>query len=271
LTFLFPSNYALTTKDPARNLLEMRDIPVLTEKRLSQLARSLEKAARAKHRKTGLPLVTLKFARTLDGKLATITGDSKWISNPSSLRLAHTLRSAHDAVLVGVDTIIRDDPALTVRLVEGRSPRRVVVDSRLRVPPGCKVLAKRGAPSTVIATTSQSDQWKADRIISAGAEVWHVRKDGSNRVDLRYLLQRLGKSDIRSMLAEGGSKLLTSFLKRRLADYLVVVIAPKILGRGMDSVEPGAHRELASLVSASSLKYFRSDDDTVLVARIGKR
>jgi riboflavin-specific deaminase-like protein len=263
-----PSIYALTTKDRGRNLLPMRDIPALTEKRFSRLARSLQKAARAKHRKTGLPLVTLKFAQTLDGKLATVTGDSKWISNPSSLRLAHRLRSAHDAVLVGVDTIIRDDPRLTVRLVEGKNPRRIIVDSRLRIPLGRKVLGRRSAPSTLIATTSLSDQRMANRIISAGAEVWHIRKDGSNRVDLQYLLQRLGKSGIRSMLVEGGSRVLTSFLKRRLADYLVVVIAPKIVGKGMKSVGPSASRGSADLVSAPSLRYFRSGDDIILFARI---
>jgi riboflavin-specific deaminase-like protein len=246
----------------------MRDIPVLTEERFSRLARSLQKAARAKHRKTGLPLVTLKFAQTLDGKLATITGDSKWISSPSSLRLAHRLRSTHDAVLVGADTIIRDDPRLTVRLVKGKSPRRVIADSRLRIPLGSKVLGRRSAPSTLIATTSLSDQPKIDRIISTGAQVWRVRKDPSDRVDLRCLLQKLGKADIRSVLVEGGARILTSSLKRRLADYLVVVMAPKIVGKGIDSVEPAASRGPASLIAAPSLRYFRSDDDIVLFARI---
>ena len=246
----------------------MRDIPFLTEKRFSQLTRWLQKAARTKHRKTGLPLVTLKFAQTLDGKMATITGDSKWISGPSSLRFAHRLRSIHDAVLVGVDTVIRDDPRLTVRLVEGKNPRRIIVDSRLRIPLDSKVLGKRAAPSTVIATTSLSGQRKTDRIISTGAQVWRVRKDTSNRVDLRCLLEKLGKADIRSVLVEGGSRVLTSFLKRRLADYLVVIIAPKIVGKGIESVEPAASRGSAGLISTPSPRYFRSDDDIILFTRI---
>jgi diaminohydroxyphosphoribosylaminopyrimidine deaminase/5-amino-6-(5-phosphoribosylamino)uracil reductase len=246
----------------------MRDIPFLTEKLFSQLARSLQKAARVKHRETGLPLVTLKFAQTLGGKIATIRGDSKWISSSSSLLFAHRLRSIHDALLVGVDTIIRDDPSLTVRLVKGESPRRIIVDSRLRIPLESKVLGKRSAPSTIIATTSLSDQRKSDRIISTGAEVWHIRKDGSDRVNLPYLLQKLGKADIRSILVEGGGLVLTSFLKRRLADYLVVVIAPKIVGKGIDSVEPAASRELANLTSAPSLRYFRAGNDIILTARV---
>jgi len=248
----------------------MKDIPLLTEKHIRQLARSLQKAARVKHRKTGLPLVTLKFAQTLDGKMATVTGDSKWISGFCSLLFAHRLRSIHDAVLVGVDTIIRDDPALTVRLVKGVSPRRIIVDSRLRIPLQSKVLGKRSAQSTVIATTSLSDQRKADRIISAGAEVWRIRKDVSDRVDLPYLLQKLGRSDIGSVLVEGGPRVLTSFLKRRLADYLVVVIAPRIVGKGIDSLGPAASRGSAGLISAPSFKYLRSGDDVILTARVDK-
>jgi riboflavin-specific deaminase-like protein len=248
----------------------MREIPLLTEKHIRQLAQSLQRMARAKHRKTGLPLVTLKFAQTLDGKIATASGDSKWISSPSSLCFAHELRSLHDAVLVGVETIIRDDPRLTVRLVEGRSPRRMVLDSRLRIPLDSKVLERRSAPSTVIATTSLSDRRKTNRIISTGAEVWHIREDGSDRVDLRYLLQKLGRADICSILVEGGSRVLTSFLKRRLADHLVVVIAPKIVGKGMESVGPAASRGSAGLISAPSVKYLRSGDDIILTARIDK-
>ena len=246
----------------------MREIPLLTEKHIRQLAQSLQRMARAKHRKTGLPLVTLKFAQTLDGKIATVTGDSKWISSPSSLRFAHRLRSIHDAILVGVETIIRDDPRLSVRLVKGKNPRRIIVDSRLRIPLDSKVLGKRAAPSTVIATTSLSGQRKTDRIISTGAQVWRVRKDTSNRVDLRCLLEKLGKADIRSVLVEGGSRVLTSFLKRRLADYLVVIIAPKIVGKGIESVEPAASRGSAGLISTPSPRYFRSDDDIILFTRI---
>ncbi|UCB52554.1 MAG: RibD family protein [Candidatus Zixiibacteriota bacterium] len=248
----------------------MKDIPLLTEKQTRQLARSLQKMAQAKYRKTGLPFVTLKFAQTLDGKVATLTGDSKWISGPSSLRLAHRLRSIHDAILVGVETIIRDDPRLTVRLVKGKSPRRIIADSRLRVPLGRRVLGKRSAPSTIIATTSLSNPRKASKITSAGADVWYVRRDSSDHVDLRDLLQELGRADIRSVLVEGGSKMLSSFLKRRLADYLVVVISPKIVGKGLCSVELTAPHQLKGLTSVPSVRYFRSGEDVILTARVDK-
>jgi riboflavin-specific deaminase-like protein len=248
----------------------MKNIPPLTEKNINRLARLLQRMAQAKHRKTGLPFVTLKFAQSLDGKIATFTGDSKWISGPSSLRFAHSLRTFHDAVLVGVNTIIRDDPRLTVRLVRGRSPRRIIVDTRLRIPLGCNLLKGRSAPSTIVATTSLSHKRKANQIRSAGAEVWHIRKDRAGHVDLQHLLQKLGKTDIRSVLVEGGSKVLTSFLKRQLADYLLVVIAAKIVGKGTNSVELTSPQQLKGLISAPSVRYFRSGDDVILTACVDK-
>jgi diaminohydroxyphosphoribosylaminopyrimidine deaminase/5-amino-6-(5-phosphoribosylamino)uracil reductase len=248
----------------------MKDIPLLTEKHIRQLAQSLQRLAQAKYRKTGFPLVTLKFAQTLDGKIATVAGDSKWISSPSSLRFAHGLRSIHDAVLVGVETIIRDDPRLTVRLVKGTNPRRIIVDGRLRIPLGSNVLKGRSQSSTIIATTSLSDRRKANRVISTGAEVCCIRKDRADHVDLQHLLSQLGKTDIRSILVEGGSRVLTSFLKRRLADYLVVIIAAKIVGKGTNSVRPTASRRLENLISMPSLRYFRSGDDVILTAHIDK-
>lgn len=248
----------------------MKDIPPLTEKDISLLARSLERLAQVKYRKTGLPFVTLKFAQTLDGKIATLTGDSKWISGPSSLRFAHRLRSSHHAVLVGVETIIRDDPRLTVRLVEGRNPRRIIVDSKLRIPLECNVLKGKSAPSTIIATTSLSDQRRANKLRSAGAEVWCIRKDLSNHVDLQHLLQEMGKTEIRSVLVEGGSRIVTSFLRSRLADYLLVIIAAKIVGKGINPVRPTASRRLENLISMPSLRYFRSGDDVILTAHVDK-
>jgi diaminohydroxyphosphoribosylaminopyrimidine deaminase/5-amino-6-(5-phosphoribosylamino)uracil reductase len=248
----------------------MKSIPLLTEKNIRLLARSLQGMAGAKCRKTGLPLVTLKFAQSLDGRIATLTGDSRWISGPSSLRFAHRLRSLHDAVLVGVNTVIRDDPRLTVRLVKGRNPRRIITDSRLRIPLGCHLLRGKSASSTIVASTYLSNQQKARRIRSTGAEVWQVRKDRSDRVDLQHLLRQLRQANINSVLVEGGSELLSSFLRRRLADYLVVVIAAKIVGKGINSLELGASRQLKNLISLPSLSYFRSGDDVILTARVDK-
>jgi len=247
----------------------MKSIPVLTEKNILEIEKSLGKLAQAKYRKSGIPFVTLKYAQTLDGKIATLTGDSKWISESSSLRFAHRLRSFNDAVLVGVNTIIQDDPRLTVRLVKGRNPQKIILDSRLRTPLDSNVLKGRAALFTIIATTSLSDLRKIKRIQSTGAKVWVIKKDHSNQVDLQNLLKELGRRNIHSILVEGGSKIITSFLKKRLADRLVVIIAPKILGRGIYSVNPSTTYGFTG-DSFSSPRYFRSGDDVILKALIGE-
>jgi len=248
----------------------MKNIPALTEKAISELEKSLQKLAQAKYRKSGIPFVTLKYAQTLDGKIATLTGDSRWISGSSSLRFTHRMRSSHDAILVGVNTIIRDNPRLTVRLVKGKNPQKIIVDSRLRVPLDSNVLKERAALFTIIATTSLSDLRKIKRIQSTGAQVWLIRKDRYGHVDLRSLLHQLGQRNIRSILVEGGSKMITSFLQKQLADRLVVIIAPKILGRGINSVSPSTPYSFKNLVSFSSLRFFRSGEDVILEAFINK-
>ena len=248
----------------------MKSIPTLTEKNIIELEKSVQKLAQTKHRKTGLPFVTLKYAQTLDGKIATLTGDSKWISGSSFLRFVHRMRSKSDAVLVGVNTIIRDDPRLTVRLVKGKNPQKIIVDSQLRTPLDCKVLKGRAALSTIIVTTSLSDQRKIKRIQSTGAQVWLIKKDRSNQVDLQNLLKELGQRNIRSILVEGGSKIIVSFLKKRLADRSVVVIAPKIVGKGINCVNIPTPYGFENLASFSSLKYFISGDDVILEALLNK-
>lgn len=247
----------------------MKNIPALTEKAISELEKSLQKLAQAKYRKSGIPFVTLKYAQTLDGKIATLTGDSKWISESSSLRLVHRMRSSNDAILVGVGTIIRDDPRLTVRLIKGKNPQKIILDSQLRTPLDSNVLKGRAALFTIIATTSLSDLRKIKRIQSTGAKVWVIEKDHSNQVDLQNLLKELGRRNIHSILVEGGSKIITSFLKKRLADRLVVIIAPKIIGRGIYSVTPSTTYGFTE-VSFSSPRYFRSGVDVILEALIGE-
>jgi diaminohydroxyphosphoribosylaminopyrimidine deaminase/5-amino-6-(5-phosphoribosylamino)uracil reductase len=186
--------------------------------------------------RTGRPFVTLKFAQTLDGRIATRTGHSRWISSPPSLRFAHELRSSHDAILVGVGTVIKDDPELTVRHVRGRNPLRVILDSALRVPPASRVLSGLDDARTLIATLGGADPEKRRRLERAGAEVLTVPPDETGRVSLPHLVGRLGERGISSVLIEGGSEVITRVLAARLADRLVVVVAPKIIGRGTEAV-----------------------------------
>src|SRR5438093_139561 len=183
----------------------------------------------------GRPLVTVHYAQTIDGRIASRTGDSRYVSGDGSLRLAHELRAAHDAVLVGVGTVPGDHPQLTVRLAPGGSPVRVIVDSLLRIPLDANVLTTKGA-RTIVATTSLASEERAAAIRALGAEVLRVKADADGHVDLKDLLARLRDEGIRSVLVEGGRGIITAVLREHLVDRLTVCIAPKVIGEGIAAV-----------------------------------
>jgi diaminohydroxyphosphoribosylaminopyrimidine deaminase/5-amino-6-(5-phosphoribosylamino)uracil reductase len=175
-----------------------------------------------KHRSTGRPFVTAKYAMSLDGKIATRTGESRWITGEASRRHAHRLRHEHDAILVGVNTVLRDDPELSTRLgvPDPRQPLRIVLDSRLRTPPSARVLGAR----TMIATTREGKV--------AGAEVLSLPAGDDQRVNLGALLDELGRRRILSVLVEGGGATHASFLEAGLVDKVYAYIAPTVIGGG---------------------------------------
>ncbi|HEY82403.1 MAG TPA: bifunctional diaminohydroxyphosphoribosylaminopyrimidine deaminase/5-amino-6-(5-phosphoribosylamino)uracil reductase RibD [Dehalococcoidia bacterium] len=219
---------------------------------------------------TGLPLVSLKFAQTLDGRIATVSGDSRWISGEKFRRLAHKLRATHDAVMVGIDTVLRDNPELTVRLVKGRNPTRVILDSSLRIPLDAEVLKLETAP-TIIATTPRADGKKLSRLRQMGVEVLVAREDKSGEVDLRHLLELLGERNISSVLVEGGAGVITSLLRQNLADKVVVAVAPKLMGKGIEAVGELNIREVSQAVKLSFSKIYRLGEDLVIEARLNPR
>jgi diaminohydroxyphosphoribosylaminopyrimidine deaminase / 5-amino-6-(5-phosphoribosylamino)uracil reductase len=223
-----------------------------------------------KYIQTGTPFVTLKFAQTLDGRIATSTGDSKWISSEPSLKWAHRLRSLHDAVLVGVGTVLKDDPQLTVRLVKGRNPTRVVVDSRLRISLNSKILKDLEIAPTIIATTSQADIEKKLALKVMGIEVLTTGEDSEGMVDLKDLLYKLGEKNISSVLVEGGATTITSFIRQGLADKIVAIIAPKIVGKGVETVGDLGILKVGRASKLSFDKVYRKGEDVVVEASIGK-
>lgn len=172
------------------------------------------------------PFVVLKLALSLDGKIATRTGRSRWITGPESRRAVHSLRARYGAILVGVGTVLADDPSLTVREAEGPQPVRIVLDSDGRIPLGAKVLSP-GA-KTVVATTDRMPPGVAAELRDRGAEVWRL-PDDRGRVDLRALLRRLGE-ETDSLLVEGGSEVAWSFLSQGLVHKIAFFYAPRILG-----------------------------------------
>jgi len=180
-----------------------------------------------KHVTTGRPLVVLKSALTLDGKTATPCGDSRWVTGEPSRRMVHRLRSAMDGVMVGVGTLLADDPELTVRLAKGRNPLRIVVDSELRTPVTARLLAAGGGG--VLLATVSTDREKIAALTAAGAEVVAcAQRDG--RVDLTDMLKRLGTRGIQSILLEGGETLAGEMLRQGLIDKFLFFVAPKLVG-----------------------------------------
>jgi riboflavin-specific deaminase-like protein len=189
------------------------------------------------------PRVTIKIAQTLDGRIATRTGQSQWITSEGARALAHELRATHDAVLVGIGTVLHDNPRLTVRMVAGPDPLRVVADSRLRIPLDCCLLAEQPERTICIAAPTARPE-RVQAIEELGGRVL-VGTTGDDGLDLADGLRRLGTLGIRSVMVEGGAGIVTSMLKARLVDRVVVCIAPMILGAGLDAVGDLGIQDLA--------------------------
>lgn len=187
-----------------------------------------------KHVTTGMPFVTLKIAQTLDGRIATAAGESKWITGEEARKEGHRLRDRHDAILVGINTVLKDDPSLTTRVPRGRDPLRIIVDSKLRVPLIAKVLTQRSTAKTFIATLDSMPKDRLDKLLDAGAEILIV-KEKSGQVDLKHLMRMLGSFGITSILIEGGSTVNASALRSGIVDKVVVFAAP-LLMTGADSL-----------------------------------
>ena len=195
------------------------------------------------HRRTGLPFVAAKFAATLDGRIAATSGDSRWISGPETLAWAHRMRPTLDAILVGSETVIVDNPQLTARPPDARGPvpqpLRVVLDSRGRVPPDARVLDDQAQARTLIATTEASPASWREAITARGAEV-AVLPSRDGRVDLPPLLAELGGRGVLLLLVEGGGEVLGSFFDRRLVNKVYAVVAPMLIGGDAQTAVRGA-------------------------------
>jgi len=214
------------------------------------------------------PVVTLAYAQTLDGRLATSTGSSRWISGPESLRFSHELRAGHDAIMVGGGTARRDDPRLTVRLAAGRDPLRVVVDSTLRTPPTAAVLKGDAASGTVLAVTDRAPVAKREEARALGATVLCLPADAEGRVDLVALLAALHDRGVRSVLVEGGARIITALLGARLVDRLVVCVAPKVLGAGVEAVGDLGIRDLAGALVVADASVTPCGVDLIIEGRV---
>ena len=181
------------------------------------------------------PYVVVKFAQSVDGRIATVNGDAKWISGEAERRVSHGMRAASDVILVGVNTVILDDPQLTVRMTPGASPVRVVLDSTLRIPPTARVLdsgaATTGSSRPIAPTPAGAIELRS---AASRSSSWPT----AGGVDLAAAFAALRRSGIESVLVEGGAGVITSVLAAGLVDRLVVAIAPILIGAGVEAVGP---------------------------------
>lgn len=187
-----------------------------------------------KHVTTGIPFVTLKIAQTLDGKIATASGESKWITGEQAREEGHRLRDHNDAILVGINTILKDNPSLTTRFPGGRDPIRVIVDTKLRTPLNAKVITQKSSAKTYIAALDTMPKNKLVKLLDAGAEIL-IAEGRKGQVDLKSLMKMLGSFGITSVLIEGGAEVNASALKAGIVDKVILFIAPMFM-TGTDSL-----------------------------------
>ncbi len=221
-------------RDP-NPIVDGRGLRLLREAGLDVVEGVLERDCRAlnpaylKFLATDLPWVLLKSMISLDGRTASESGESRGLGSASEQRLVHRLRAQHDAVVVGIGTVLADDPELTVRLARGRSPLRVVLDSRLRTPPTSRLVATaREAP--LILATIDGDRERAAALEVAGARLWRFEPGRDGHVPIEALLRRLAHEGALAVLVEGGATVSSSILRAGLADRVALGIAPVLLG-----------------------------------------
>jgi GTP cyclohydrolase II len=183
----------------------------------------------ASHRqRTGRPYVTLTYAQSLDGAIASRPGHPLALSCRESQAMTHVLRAHHDAILVGIGTVLADNPSLTVRLVEGKNPQPVVLDSRLRFPLFAKLLRQEVRPWIMTNNEAESDRQAA--LEQWGARIYRLPSTDNGGLEIKTVLQRLGEMNLNSVMVEGGAQIIASFLGYQLVDQIVVTIAPVLVG-----------------------------------------
>ena len=186
-----------------------------------------------KYMRTKRPFVILKVAMSVDGKIATSTGDSKYITSKEARAYVHQLRSDVDAVMVGLNTVLRDNPELTPRLVKGKDPMKIVVDSKLKIPKNCHLM--KDPAKLIIATTSKAQKSMIKKLQQKGINVI-ITKSKKGMVELHDLMKQLGKHEITSVMIEGGSQLNSSAIKDGIVDKALIFAAPKIIGNGIGAI-----------------------------------
>ena len=257
------------TKDP-NPLVAGRGLRQLKRAGIKVRAGVLEKECRvlieafAKYITRRMPFVTLKLAATLDGRIAAVGGDARWISGDKSRHTVHRLRNEVDAVLIGLGTVKADDPQLTCRIAGGRNPWRIVLDSRLSIPLSAKILRLPDAHKTIIATSAAAAPTKARALEALGVQLWRLPLK-LNQVSWRPLLKALARKGIVTVMIEGGGATAASALTEKVVDKIVLFYAPKILGGdGRPMIEQLDIARVRQAIAVKDLRVKRSGDDLMV-------
>ena len=260
-------------------LVSGKGIKTLEDKGIEVVTGILENECRElnevflKYIETKLPFVTLKYAMTLDSKISSYTGDSKWISNSKSRKYVHELRHVNSAIMVGIGTVLNDNPSLNTRLdiEEAKDPIRIIVDTKGRIPIDFKVVNLKSNAKTIIATTSLIKKDKLKDLEDKNITVI-ICPEFNNQVDLNYLLKYLAKEGISSILLEGGSELNFNMLEEELVDKVITFIAPKIIGGSLSKTPVGGHgiKLMRNSINTNDIKYKTFDDDICIESYIKK-
>jgi len=215
------------------------------------------------HPRMNRPFVAVSYAQSIDGSIATKNRRPLSISGRESLELTHRLRSLFDGILVGINTVLADDPQLTVRLVDGENPQPVVLDTRLRTPLACRLLQRSDRESWLASATANSHA-RVSAFIRAGAQVLPCRPDGNGQVDLHHLMALLFDKGVESLMVEGGAKVITSFIHAELVDLFIITISPKFIG-GLQVIE-SRNGDLFSKLNLTGISYETLGKDIVVWA-----
>jgi diaminohydroxyphosphoribosylaminopyrimidine deaminase/5-amino-6-(5-phosphoribosylamino)uracil reductase len=209
------------------------------------------------------PFVTLKLAQTLDGRIATVTADSRWISGKESRRYVHVLRSEVDAVVVGMGTVKADNPTLAVQLVNGSNPYRIVLSRSLAFPRGCRLLADNADQKTVIASTAEAIERFSGGRKGRSLTYWAVRPGREGLLSVEDFMKKAAAFGLRSLLVEGGAGLATSFIRAGMIDKYVFVMAPKVMGEGLNGVGDLRVRSLAGVLQFDDCSFEPCGSDII--------
>ena len=220
----------------------------------------------------GRPLITLKLATSLDGRIATAGGESRWISGPAARERTHAFRADHDAILVGIGTVLADDPQLTCRLpgLDGRSPVRVVIDRQLRIPAAARLVVDAQLVPTWIVTLRSADPARREALLARGVILIDVDPDSEGQINLAAALEAIGARGITRLLVEGGAALGAALIRARLVDRLAWVHAPLLLGG--DGVPAIAALGLPGLGDAPHFERLSTEtlgNDMLTIFRVG--